>query len=114
MVQCLDGVKRLCAAFITCCETDIYKQPKGLEDPEALARETVCMLPSLINFPIIDVRKCTWEKWRSQGGQEGAIAQSRQKNPLIYSIQYQQSYQILLDYVELKTNTTTLKSSHNT
>lgn len=59
MVQCLDDLKHLCAALLNCCDTDIYKQPKGLEDPEALARETVCMLPSLINFSIIDVRKCT-------------------------------------------------------
>ena len=61
MVQCLDGLKHLCAAFINCCDADLYKQPKGLEDPEALARETVCMLPSLLNFPVIDVRKHAWE-----------------------------------------------------
>ncbi|KAL4628013.1 hypothetical protein ACB092_05G207200 [Castanea dentata] len=41
MVQCIDGLKHLCAALLNCCDTDIYKQPKGLEDPEALARETV-------------------------------------------------------------------------
>ncbi|OMP05189.1 Calcium-binding EF-hand [Corchorus capsularis] len=41
MVQCLDGLKHLCAAVISCCDADLYKQPKGLEDPEALARDTV-------------------------------------------------------------------------
>ncbi|EOY29034.1 PREDICTED: calcineurin B-like protein 3 isoform X2 [Theobroma cacao] len=41
MVQCLEGLKHLCAAVINCCDADLYKQPKGLEDPEALARETV-------------------------------------------------------------------------
>ncbi|XP_042939900.1 calcineurin B-like protein 3 isoform X2 [Carya illinoinensis] len=41
MVQCLDGLKHLCAAFINCCDTDLYNQPKGLQDPESLARETV-------------------------------------------------------------------------
>ncbi|KAJ4836697.1 Calcineurin B-like protein 3 [Turnera subulata] len=40
MVQCLDGLKHLCAAVVNCCDAD-YKQPRGLEDPEALARETV-------------------------------------------------------------------------
>ncbi|KAK6917902.1 hypothetical protein RJ641_018653, partial [Dillenia turbinata] len=41
MLQCLDGVKHLCAALVNCCDTDLYKQPRGLENPEALARETV-------------------------------------------------------------------------
>ena len=44
MLQCLEGVKHLCAVVVNCCDADLYKQPKGLEDPEALARETVCML----------------------------------------------------------------------
>lgn len=42
MVQCIDGVKHLCAALITCCNADLSKQPTGLANPEALARETVC------------------------------------------------------------------------
>lgn len=50
MVQCLDGLKHLCAALVNCCDADLYKQPKGLEDPEALARETVCILPSLLTL----------------------------------------------------------------
>lgn len=41
MVQCLDGLKHLCAAIANCCDADLYKQPRGLEDPEVLARETV-------------------------------------------------------------------------
>lgn len=43
MVQCLDGLKHLCAALINCCDADSSKQPTGLENPEVLARETVCM-----------------------------------------------------------------------
>jgi hypothetical protein len=53
MLQCLDGVKHLCGVLLKCCDIDL-KQPKGLEDPEVLARETVCtsnlllsLLPSL-------------------------------------------------------------------
>ncbi|KAH7572690.1 hypothetical protein JRO89_XS04G0290800 [Xanthoceras sorbifolium] len=41
MVQCLDGLKHLCAAVVNCCDAELYKQPRGLDDPEALARETV-------------------------------------------------------------------------
>ncbi|KAL8033067.1 hypothetical protein ABFX02_13G138400 [Erythranthe guttata] len=41
MVQCLDGVKHLLSAIVNCCDSEIYKQPWGLENPEALARETV-------------------------------------------------------------------------
>jgi hypothetical protein len=63
MVRCLDGLKHLCAAIVDCCGTDLYNQPKGLQDPEALARETVCMLPSLLNFPVLDVRKPVWEHY---------------------------------------------------
>ncbi|KAH9750052.1 calcineurin B-like protein 3 [Citrus sinensis] len=44
MVQCLDGLKHFCVVVVNCCDADLYKQPRGLEDPEALARETVCML----------------------------------------------------------------------
>lgn len=50
MLQCLGGLKHLCAAVVNCCDADLYIQPKGLEDPEALARETVCILPSLLTF----------------------------------------------------------------
>ncbi|KAJ6921304.1 calcineurin B-like protein 3 isoform X2 [Populus alba x Populus x berolinensis] len=41
MAQCLDRIKHFCAAVASCCDADLYKQNKGLEDPEALARETV-------------------------------------------------------------------------
>ena len=40
MLQCLEGVKHLCGVLLMCCDIDL-KQPKGLEDPEILARETV-------------------------------------------------------------------------
>ncbi|CAN6282208.1 unnamed protein product [Urochloa humidicola] len=40
MLQCLDGVKHLCSVLLKCCDIDL-KQPKGLDDPEVLARETV-------------------------------------------------------------------------
>ncbi|KAL8509761.1 hypothetical protein ACS0TY_016829 [Phlomoides rotata] len=39
MLQCLEGVKHLCASVLQCCELD--RQSRGLEDPEILARETV-------------------------------------------------------------------------
>ncbi|KAK6133054.1 hypothetical protein DH2020_033209 [Rehmannia glutinosa] len=39
MVQCLEGIKHLCASVLQCCELD--RQTRGLEDPEILARETV-------------------------------------------------------------------------
>ncbi|PON57656.1 Parvalbumin [Parasponia andersonii] len=41
MVQCLEGLKHLCVTVISCCDADLSKQPRGLEDLEALARETV-------------------------------------------------------------------------
>ncbi|KAK2984255.1 hypothetical protein RJ640_010214 [Escallonia rubra] len=41
MLQCLDGLKHMLSVVANCCEGD-YKQPWGLENPEALARETVC------------------------------------------------------------------------
>lgn len=42
MLQCLEGFKSLLASVLRCCDIDI-NQPRGLEDPELLARETVCM-----------------------------------------------------------------------
>jgi len=50
MLQCLDGVKHLCGVLLKCCDIDL-KQPKGLEDPEVLARETVCTSRPLLRFP---------------------------------------------------------------
>lgn len=43
MLQCMDGIKHLFASILQCCDLDLYKQSRGLEDPELLARETVCM-----------------------------------------------------------------------
>lgn len=43
MLQWLEGFKHLFAALLRCCDIELYKQPTGLEDPEVLARETVCM-----------------------------------------------------------------------
>ncbi|KAL6200604.1 calcineurin B-like protein 3 [Rosa sericea] len=41
MLQCIEGLKHLCASLLRCCDLDLYKQSRGLEDPEILARETV-------------------------------------------------------------------------
>lgn len=41
MSQCLEGIKHICACLLQCCDLDLQKQSRGLEDPEILARETV-------------------------------------------------------------------------
>nr|GMD51284.1 calcineurin B-like protein 3 [Ipomoea batatas] len=41
MLQCLEGVKHLGASLLRCCDLDLYRQTRGLDDPEVLARETV-------------------------------------------------------------------------
>ncbi|KAA3467337.1 calcineurin B-like protein 3 [Gossypium australe] len=41
MLQCIDGLKHLFASVLQCCDIDLYKQSRGLVDPELLARETV-------------------------------------------------------------------------
>jgi hypothetical protein len=52
MAYCLDGLKQLWISVATWCNTElsISKQkqlPTGLKNPQAIARETVCMLQSL-------------------------------------------------------------------
>ncbi|KAG0463628.1 hypothetical protein HPP92_019697 [Vanilla planifolia] len=39
--RCLEGFKNFFAVLLKCCDLDLYKQPRGLKDPEILARETV-------------------------------------------------------------------------
>ncbi|GAA0171601.1 hypothetical protein LIER_25591 [Lithospermum erythrorhizon] len=41
MVTCLEGLTHVLSAVASCCESEGYNQPIGLEDPESLARETV-------------------------------------------------------------------------
>ncbi|GKV36503.1 hypothetical protein SLEP1_g44629 [Rubroshorea leprosula] len=41
MLQCIEGIKRLFASLLRCCDIGLYKQSRGLEDPELLAREIV-------------------------------------------------------------------------
>jgi len=54
MAQCFDGLKQLYTAVINFCNADlIQQQPRGLQHPEALARETVCMLLSPYFFSIL-------------------------------------------------------------
>lgn len=48
MLQCVGG---FFASLVRCCDLDLYKQSRGLDDPELLARETVCMF--LIFIPLI-------------------------------------------------------------
>ena len=60
MVHCLDGLKHLFSTVIKCWDIELSKQPRSLEDPEALARETVCML-LLLCFPSYDVWMLIWK-----------------------------------------------------
>lgn len=60
MLQCIEGIKHLGASLLRCCDLDFNRQSRGLEDPEILAGETVCMLlvPILITFfPLL-----SWEQ----------------------------------------------------
>lgn len=49
IMQCLDGLKHLAAILLTCCDADSPAQSKGLQNPKAVARGTVCMS----TFPIL-------------------------------------------------------------
>ncbi|KAI8001226.1 Calcineurin B-like protein 2 [Camellia lanceoleosa] len=39
--SCLDGVKHMLSVVVNCCDSDLSKPPRGLENPVVLARETV-------------------------------------------------------------------------
>ena len=57
MVQCLDGVKQLLAVLFQCFDLEL-KQPRGLEDPQVLARETVCKFPAHLRFRLLVLCCC--------------------------------------------------------
>ena len=48
MLQCIEGLKHLFPSLSRYCNLDTNKQSRGLEDPELLSRETVCMLSTLL------------------------------------------------------------------
>lgn len=55
MVHCLDGLKQLYIAVINFCDADLCPEPRGLQHPEVLARETVCMFLSPYFVPIYEI-----------------------------------------------------------
>ncbi|GLT79547.1 hypothetical protein SLA2020_510370 [Shorea laevis] len=55
MLQCIEGFKRLFASLLRCCDIGLYKQSRGLEDPELLARETVFTVKSLLADRVFDL-----------------------------------------------------------
>jgi hypothetical protein len=64
MVQCLDGAKQILAVLFSCFDLEL-KQPRGLDDPQLLARETVCTFPrtssyacSLLMSPLHELELC--------------------------------------------------------
>lgn len=46
MLRFLEGFKHLFAAVVSYCDSDIGPRARGLQNPEALARETICMYRS--------------------------------------------------------------------
>ncbi|KAG6394179.1 hypothetical protein SASPL_144760 [Salvia splendens] len=60
MVQCMDGLKHLLSAIVNCCDSEIYKQPRGLESPEARARETVCLSSSANQHHLSNITLFPW------------------------------------------------------
>ncbi|XP_020221675.1 calcineurin B-like protein 3 [Cajanus cajan] len=73
MVWCLDGLKQLYTAVIKFCNTDLSKKAKGLQNPEAIARETVFSVSEIealyelfkkINSTIIDDGVITKEEFQ--------------------------------------------------
>ncbi|GKV36499.1 hypothetical protein SLEP1_g44625 [Rubroshorea leprosula] len=44
MLQCIEGIKRLFASLLRCCDIGLYKQSRGLEDPELPARGSFATL----------------------------------------------------------------------
>jgi serine/threonine-protein phosphatase 2B regulatory subunit len=42
MLQCLEGFNHLLGCLVQCCDTKVFKKSQGLEDPEIIARDTVC------------------------------------------------------------------------
>lgn len=41
MLQCLEGFNDLLGCLVQCFDTKVFKKPRGLEDPEIIARDTV-------------------------------------------------------------------------
>ena len=61
MVQCLDGVRQLVAVLFRCFDLEL-KQPRGLEDPQVLARETVCTSPVPLSLSLLLVSSASCRK----------------------------------------------------
>jgi serine/threonine-protein phosphatase 2B regulatory subunit len=56
MVQCLDGAKQILAVLFSCFDLEL-KQPRGLDDTQLLARETVCTFPrSYYSYALFSAR----------------------------------------------------------
>lgn len=69
MVQCLDGVRQLLMVLLKCCDVEL-KPSRGLEDPQVLARETVCKPPQsnpLSSPPLSSVAASFLTHWGMNG-----------------------------------------------